>query len=61
MMAAASMVLRLALTFAIACGQAPTALAAADANPVHAERIFPRLAALILGDTGVPWNWEYGP
>ncbi|HEY5805105.1 MAG TPA: serine hydrolase domain-containing protein [Lysobacter sp.] len=30
------------------------------ANDVRAERAFPRLVAYVLGDTGVPWTWEYG-
>jgi CubicO group peptidase (beta-lactamase class C family) len=29
-------------------------------NDVRAERAFPRLVHLVLGDTGVPWGWEYG-
>ncbi|TDK21500.1 class A beta-lactamase-related serine hydrolase [Luteimonas aestuarii] len=29
-------------------------------NDVRAERAFPRLVAFALGDTGVPWAWEYG-
>ena len=29
-------------------------------NDVRAERAFPRLTAFVLGDTGVPWTWEYG-
>lgn len=30
------------------------------ANDVRAERAFPRLVEFVLGDTGVPWRWEYG-
>lgn len=30
-------------------------------NDVRAERAFPRLVRLVLGETGVPWTWEYGP
>ena len=30
------------------------------ANDVRAEPAFPRLVALLLGDTGAPWRWEYG-
>lgn len=30
-------------------------------NDVRAERIFPRLVRLFMGDTGVPYDWEYGP
>ncbi len=29
-------------------------------NDVRAERAFPRLVAFVLGETGVPWTWEYG-
>lgn len=30
------------------------------ANDVRAERAFPHLVAFVLGETGVPWSWEYG-
>jgi len=30
------------------------------ANDVRAERAFPGLVQFILGETGVPWRWEYG-
>lgn len=30
-------------------------------NDVRAETAFPTLVAFILGDTGVPYDWEYGP
>jgi CubicO group peptidase (beta-lactamase class C family) len=30
------------------------------ANDVRAEAAFPGLVELILGDTGLPWRWEYG-
>jgi CubicO group peptidase (beta-lactamase class C family) len=30
------------------------------ANDVRAERAFPQLVRFILGETGVPWDWEYG-
>jgi len=30
-------------------------------NDVRAERAFPKLVDSILGDTGLPWRWEYGP
>jgi CubicO group peptidase (beta-lactamase class C family) len=29
-------------------------------NDVRAERIYPELAAFILGPTKMPWGWEYG-
>lgn len=30
------------------------------ANDVRAEAAFPALVAFVLGETGVPWTWEYG-
>lgn len=30
-------------------------------NDVRAEPAFPTLVAFILGDTGAPYDWEYGP
>lgn len=30
------------------------------ANDVRAETIFPDLVRLLLGETGTPWDWEYG-
>lgn len=30
------------------------------ANDVRAEAAFPGLVSAILGETGVPWRWEYG-
>lgn len=30
------------------------------ANSVRAEKIYPQLANAILGDSGMPWWWEYG-
>ncbi|MGV8932494.1 MAG: serine hydrolase domain-containing protein [Luteimonas sp.] len=30
------------------------------ANDVRAEAAFPRLVAFVLGETGAPWQWEYG-
>lgn len=29
-------------------------------NDVRAEPAFPRLVRFVLGETGVPWQWEYG-
>jgi hypothetical protein len=29
------------------------------ANDVRAERIYPELARMVLGDTKMPWAWEY--
>lgn len=31
------------------------------ANDVRAEAMFPGIVRLVLGDTGMPWRWEYGP
>ena len=31
------------------------------ANDVRAEAMFPQLVRSILGETGAPWAWEYGP
>ena len=28
-------------------------------NDVRAERIYPELTGAILGQTGMPWTWEY--
>mgnify|MGYP002780785102 FL=1 len=30
------------------------------ANDVRAEAAFPAIVASVLGETGVPWRWEYG-
>jgi len=30
------------------------------ANDVRAEKAFPGLVRFVLGDTGAPWEWEYG-
>lgn len=29
-------------------------------NDVRAERAFPEFVKFVLGDTGVPYEWEYG-
>ena len=29
-------------------------------NDVRAEAAFPAIVALVLGETGLPWTWEYG-
>ena len=31
------------------------------ANDVRAERIYPEMARAVLGDTKMPWGWEYNP
>jgi hypothetical protein len=28
-------------------------------NDVRAERLYPELARLAVGDTDMPWSWEY--
>lgn len=30
------------------------------ANDVRAERLYPEIARMVLGETGMPWGWEYG-
>lgn len=30
-------------------------------NDVRAEALYPGIVKFILGETGVPWRWEYGP
>jgi CubicO group peptidase (beta-lactamase class C family) len=30
-------------------------------NDVRAESLFPGIVKMILGETGMPWSWEYGP
>lgn len=29
-------------------------------NDVRAEALFPGIVRIVLGDTGMPWSWEYG-
>ena len=29
-------------------------------NDVRAEPLFPGIVKIILGETGMPWSWEYG-
>jgi len=29
-------------------------------NDVRAEALFPGIVKIVLGDTGMPWSWEYG-
>jgi CubicO group peptidase (beta-lactamase class C family) len=31
------------------------------ANDVRAEAAFPSIVRMVLGETGLPWVWEYGP
>lgn len=42
------------------CVQARKRCVVILSNDVRAERAFPRLVAFVLGETGVPWTWEYG-
>jgi len=42
------------------CVKAPKRCIVILANDVRAEAAFPRLVEFILGETGVPWRWEYG-
>lgn len=30
-------------------------------NDVRAEALFPEIVQIVLGETGMPWSWEYGP
>ncbi len=30
-------------------------------NDVRSEQLFPGLVSAVLGETGFPWTWEYGP
>ncbi|MCC2973855.1 serine hydrolase [Massilia sp. IC2-476] len=30
-------------------------------NDVRAEPLFPGIVRMVLGETGMPWSWEYGP
>jgi CubicO group peptidase (beta-lactamase class C family) len=30
-------------------------------NDVRSEQMFPQLVSAVLGKTGFPWSWEYGP
>jgi CubicO group peptidase (beta-lactamase class C family) len=42
------------------CLEARQACVVLLANDVRAEAAYPELVAFILGDTGAPWDWEYG-
>ena len=42
------------------CMEASRSCAVLLSNDVRAEALFPRLVELVLGGTGVPWDWEYG-
>ena len=42
------------------CLERGRAVRAASANDVRAEARFADLVRFVLGDTGVPYDWEYG-
>lgn len=42
------------------CVEAGRRCAVLLSNDVRAEAVFPRLVSFMLGETGVPWDWEYG-
>ncbi|HEY0503013.1 MAG TPA: serine hydrolase domain-containing protein [Lysobacter sp.] len=42
------------------CVRGPQRCVVILSNDVRAERAFPELVAFVLGDTGVPFDWEYG-
>jgi CubicO group peptidase (beta-lactamase class C family) len=42
------------------CVEAGHRCAVLLSNDVRAEALFPRLVGFLLGETGVPWPWEYG-
>lgn len=44
----------------VICLEAGQRCAVMLSNDVRAERIYPELARLILGETAMPWRWEYG-
>jgi CubicO group peptidase (beta-lactamase class C family) len=44
----------------LVCLRGPQRCLVILANDVRAEAAFPKLVALVLGDSGVPWSWEYG-
>jgi len=43
------------------CVEARKACVVLLSNDVRAEALFPDLVRFVLGETGVPWDWEYGP
>lgn len=42
------------------CVERRRACVALLSNDVRAEKVFPELVRFILGETGAPWDWEYG-
>ncbi len=43
----------------VICLEASKRCAVMLANDVRAERIYPELARVLIGDTRMPWRWEY--
>lgn len=43
------------------CVERRRACAVLLSNDVKAERLYPSLVRALLGETGVPYDWEYGP
>jgi hypothetical protein len=44
----------------VICGDLRRRCVVLLSNSVRAERIYPELAAYVLGETNAPWWWEYG-
>jgi len=43
----------------VVCLEKPRRCVVLLANDVRAERIYPEVVKLVLGDTKMPWSWEY--
>jgi CubicO group peptidase (beta-lactamase class C family) len=43
----------------VVCLEKPRRCVVLLSNDVRAERIYPEVARLVLGDTKMPWSWEY--
>ena len=44
----------------VVCLETPQRCIVLLSNDVRAERVFPEIVKLALGDTKMPWYWEYG-
>ena len=44
----------------VVCLEGPGRCVVMMANDVRAERIYPAMAEYVLGETNMPWLWEYG-
>jgi CubicO group peptidase (beta-lactamase class C family) len=44
----------------VVCLETPRRCVVLLSNDVRAERIYPEVVKLLLGDTRMPWYWEYG-